>query len=107
MPGFEALAYHTSDIQYLFPGWHGGPEGIPHSLNSLQEFLSDELVRAWTNFARTGNPNGRGNSPWPRMQADPNAAGVLSESIPNLSTFTDAELSQRHNCSFWESISTY
>jgi para-nitrobenzyl esterase len=107
MPGFEALAYHTSDIQYLFPGWHGGPEGIPHSLNSLQEFLSDELVRAWTNFARTGNPNGNGNSPWPRVQADPNAAGVLSESIPNLSTFTDAELSQRHNCSFWESISTY
>ena len=107
MPGFEPLAYHTSDIQYLFPGWHGGPDGIAHPLDSLQEFLSDELVRAWTRFARTGNPNGHGNSPWPRMTASANAAGVLSESIPNLSTFTDAELSQRHNCSFWESISTY
>ena len=25
MPGFLSLAYHTSDIQYLFPLWHGGP----------------------------------------------------------------------------------
>jgi para-nitrobenzyl esterase len=107
MPGFEPLAYHTADIQYLFPGWHGGPDGIPHPLNSMQEFLSDELVRAWTNFARTGNPNGHGNSPWPRLTSNPNAAGALSESLPNLFTFTDAALSQRHNCSFWESISNY
>lgn len=107
MPGFEALAYHTSDIQYLFPGWHGGPDGIPHPLNSVQERLSDELVAAWTNFARTGNPNAEGNSPWPRFGNDPNEAGYLSESIPKLSTLTDAEMSERHNCSFWESISTY
>jgi len=107
MPGFEPLAYHTSDIQYLFPGWHGGPDGIAHPLDGLQERLSDELVRAWANFARTGNPNGEGNSPWPRLQANPNEAGVLSERIPKLSTFTDAEISERHNCAFWESISTY
>ena len=25
MPGFLSLAYHTADIQYLFPLWHGGP----------------------------------------------------------------------------------
>ena len=28
MPGFLSLAYHTADIQYLFPLWHGGPNGI-------------------------------------------------------------------------------
>ena len=32
----EALAYHTADIQYLFPLWHGGPLGIPHPLNPQQ-----------------------------------------------------------------------
>jgi para-nitrobenzyl esterase len=107
MPGFQPLAYHTSDIQYLFPGWHGGPAGIAHPLNSLQEFLSDELVTAWTNFARTGNPNGQGNSPWPRFKDKPNEPGVLSESSPNLFAFTDAEISERHQCVFWDSISNY
>ena len=29
MPGFTALAYHTSDIQFLFPLYHGG-QGTPH-----------------------------------------------------------------------------
>jgi para-nitrobenzyl esterase len=107
MPGFEPLAYHTSDIQYLFPGWHGGPAGIEHPLNSLQEFLSDELVTAWTNFARTGNPNGQGNHPWPRFKDKTNEPGILSESIPNLYALTDAEISERHKCVFWDSISNY
>ncbi len=56
MPGFVSLAYHTSDIQYLFPLYHGGSDGIIHSLNNKQEDLSDQLVAAWTNFAWTGNP---------------------------------------------------
>jgi para-nitrobenzyl esterase len=107
MPGFQPLAYHTSDIQYLFPGWHGGPQGIAHALNSQQEFLSDELVEAWSNFARSGNPNGHGNSPWPRLRDKANNPGVLSESLPNLFALTDAELSERHKCVFWDSISNY
>lgn len=108
MPGFLPLAYHTSDIQYLWPLWHGGPAGIEHPLNSQQEKLSDELVAAWTNFAWTGNPNGRGNSPWPvYTPARPNVPSILSEHSPFLSTFTDAQFSSIHHCTFWASISTY
>jgi len=107
MPGYQPLAYHTADIQYVFPGWHGGPEGIPHTLNSLQQFLSDEIVDAWTSFARSGNPNGQGNSPWPRFKDRGNDPVVLSESIPNLFPLTDAEISDRHQCVFWDSISNY
>lgn len=107
MPGFLSLAYHTSDIQYLFPGWHGGPDGIPHALNAEQEFLSNELVEAWTSFARSGNPNGHGNFPWPRFEGAPDALGVLSESLPTLFPLTDTEIAQRHQCGFWDSISSY
>lgn len=107
MPGFQPLAYHTADIQYLFPLWHGGPSGIEHPLNSLQEFLSDELVTAWSNFARTGNPNGKGNSPWPLFEDEPGGPSVLSESIPNLFALTDAEVAERHKCVFWDSILNY
>jgi para-nitrobenzyl esterase len=47
---FPALAAHTIDIQFLFPLWHGGPNGVPHPLSLPQLKLSDELVTAWTNF---------------------------------------------------------
>jgi para-nitrobenzyl esterase len=130
MPGFVPLAFHTSDIQYLWPLWHGGPSGIEHPLNVLQEILSDELVAAWTNFAWTGNPNGHGNFPWPvYAPSKPNAPGVLSEGLltpqpktisgitlpppepaphpPGLSTFTDAQFNSYHHCDFWASFSTY
>ncbi len=81
MPGMEALAYHTADIQYLFPLWHGGPLGTPHPLNRQQAILSDQLVSAWANFARTGNPNGSGNSPWPRYTASADTPAWLIQDL--------------------------
>jgi para-nitrobenzyl esterase len=105
LPGFTSLAYHTADQQYLFPGWSGGPLGIPKKLNALQEVLSDQLVAAWTNFANVGNPNGVGNSPWPRYKAP--AGKILSENISSLSTYTPANYSAAHMCAFWNTILPY
>jgi len=104
MPGMEALAYHTADIQYLFPLWHGGPLGIPHHLNGQQTVLSDQLVTAWTNFARTGNPNGSGNNPWPRYTASTDAPAWLIQDLPGLSTMTDAQYAVLRHCDFWDSV---
>ena len=104
MPGMEALAYHTADIQYLFPLWHGGPLGIPHPLNRQQTMLSDQLVSAWANFARTGNPNGSGNNPWPRYTGSADAPAWLIQDLPGLSTLTDAQYAARRHCDFWDSV---
>jgi para-nitrobenzyl esterase len=104
MPGMEALAYHTADIQYVFPLWHGGPLGIPHSLNPQQAKLSDQLVSAWANFARTGNPNGSGNNPWPRYAANTDAPAWLIQDVSGLSTLTDAQYSALRHCDFWDSV---
>ena len=101
LPGYRSLAYHTGDIQYLFPLYHGGPNGIPHPLNSQQETLSDELVAAWANFARTGNPNRHDNSPWPRYDANQFwSSYYLSENISDLSLLRDKQVSREHKCSF-------
>jgi para-nitrobenzyl esterase len=105
LPGFLTLAYHTSDIQYLFPLFHGGPDGIPHPLNKKQEVLSDQMTAAWTNFAWTGNPNGQGNSPWPRYKG--RSGYYLSENIPVLSTFTGNEFVAAHKCDFWNKFLIY
>lgn len=104
MPGFQALAYHTADIQYLFTLYHGGPEGIPHELNRLQSRLSDQLVQAWASFAYTGNPNGQGNSPWPRYAAKGGKPTVFAQNIPVSTAITDAQFSASHKCDFWEKI---
>jgi para-nitrobenzyl esterase len=105
LPDFQPLAYHTSDIPYFFPNWHGGPAGISHPLSRAQAELSDQLVALWAGFARTGDPNGQGNALWPRYDA---GAGVtayyLAENIPALSTFTDAQFSDAHHCDVWETI---
>ena len=89
MPGFQSLAYQNSDILYLFPLYHGGPDGIPHALNNKQSDLSDQLVAAWTNFAWTGNPNGLGNSPWPRYRLEADKSYYWCAST-NLKGFDDS-----------------
>jgi len=103
LPGFTPLAAHTIDIQFLFRNWHGGVLGVNHpaELSRQETTLSDELVAAWTHFAATGNPNGQGNSPWPRYSDAPGAPAVLSENVPALSTFTLAQWSANHHCDFW------
>ena len=105
LPDFEWLAYHTGDIQYLFPGFHGGPKGIPQTLNRQQKVLSDQLVAFWSNFARTGNPNLIGNWPWPRYDAShPWSSYYLSQDIPVLSWLRDAQISEENKCDFFAGL---
>jgi para-nitrobenzyl esterase len=102
LPGFEPLAYHTADIQYLFPLWHGGPKGEAHPLNAEQQKLSDGLIRAWTNFARSGDPNGPGAPKWPRFTPAPDVAGLyLVQTLPDSTTMTDRQFADEHHCAFW------
>jgi para-nitrobenzyl esterase len=55
--------------------------------------VSSESQHASAGFARTGNPNGQGNAPWPRYDVG-----------PALSTFTNTQFSDTHRCAFWEPI---
>ena len=103
MPGFTSAAYHTSDIQFLFPLYHGGA-GTAHPLTGAQATLSNELVTAWTNFAWTGNPDGVGNAPWPVYSAKLNSQDVLVENVPAISTETTGDFYTAHHCNFWLSI---
>ena len=103
---FQALAYHTSDIQFVFPKWHGGNlganldqvSGQPREIQGAEINLSDQLVAAWTNFARTGNPNGSGNSPWPQFTSS--SPKLLQQDIPN-GIETAAQFKANYKCDFW------
>ncbi len=60
-PGW--FAFHSDDIEYVFgtldtrPGAEWRPE---------DRKLSEEMMGYWTNFARSGDPNGQGLPEWPR-----------------------------------------
>jgi len=107
MPGYQPLAAHTIDIQFLFPGWHGGILGVnidqatgaPRDLNANETNLSDQLVAAWTNFAATGNPNGSGDSPWPVFTTS--SQKYLVEDL-SLSTESVSEFRSAYKCDFWD-----
>jgi len=104
MPGMKLQAYHTADIQYLFPLWHGGPQGVARPLNKRQTMLSHQMVSAWSNFARTGNPNGSGNSPWPRYLTSTDMPAWRIEDLPEPTNLTDGQYASLHHCDFWDSV---
>jgi para-nitrobenzyl esterase len=107
MPGYQPLAYHTADIAYVFTGYHGGPEGIRFTLNPAQSHLSDQMVDAWANFARTGNPNASGDTPWPRWKPGDASPAYFLQNEGWKTVQTNAQFAAAHNCAFWNRILLY
>ena len=88
-------AYHTAELQYLFPLYHGA-SGEAHPLDAEQSRLSDAMVRYWSSFARTGDPGTPGLSAWPRFAGDGHGS-VLRLDAKQIAAEPVSQLREEHN----------
>ncbi|HYM76212.1 MAG TPA: carboxylesterase/lipase family protein [Candidatus Dormibacteraeota bacterium] len=59
-------AYHSAEIEYVF-GQLDSKTDVTWRLEDRQ--VSEQMQKYWTNFARSGNPNGPGLANWPPYSA--------------------------------------
>ena len=102
---YPMRAYHTAELQYLFPLFRGG-QGTSHPLSDAQERLSDVMVDYWTTFARHGTPDhavAQALATWPRYSAETD--NVQSLDIPGPKTVDG--YGKANDCSLWDAILSF
>jgi para-nitrobenzyl esterase len=91
---FPTGAYHAAELQYVFD-LTGTPVPSP-GLSPAQQDLSDAMVRYWTQFARSGDPNSAADPAWP-LYGTSDRFQSLQPSTPT----TETGFATAHKCAFW------
>jgi para-nitrobenzyl esterase len=70
IPGHPEMgAIHASEVVYVF-GNLDAPSPMRPKYEKADYAISQAMLEYWTNFAKTGNPDGTGLPGWPKYQAD-------------------------------------
>jgi para-nitrobenzyl esterase len=77
--------------------WHYDPYGdgfLPSHLSPAEEALAARMTTYWTNFAKTGNPNGRGLPTWPLYNANSEPTLLLDNASSVVTNYHDAQCAE-------------
>ncbi len=92
-------AYHASELIYVFNRPLRGLAD-PVQFGPQQAQLSAQMGQYWTNFARTGNPNGPSLSSWPSYTSQHQDVMTLAPEGNTVNT----QFGQQHQCAFWDRL---
>ncbi len=73
----EFAAFHTSDVPYFFATL----KQLNRPWEAVDRKLSETMSNYWVNFAKTGNPNGKGLPNWPAFETAQSVTMELGEKI--------------------------
>ena len=74
----ELRAFHTAELPFVF----GSPQlifGGPYTPSAAELTFAGQMMGYWSRFAKTGDPNGPGATPWPRYDPATDAMLQLDE----------------------------
>jgi para-nitrobenzyl esterase len=91
---FPYGATHVSELLYLFTLSRGC------QLDQAQQKLSEDMIRYWAQFAKSGDPNSPGASFWPRYDIRTDEFQSLVPPSP----VTEFGFATDHKCDFWASL---
>ncbi len=74
MPGKQKGAGHGSEIKFVF-------RNLKRTAKETEKQLSETMAKYWTNFAKTGNPNGEGLPEWPVFKPGEDAVQHFSKTV--------------------------
>jgi para-nitrobenzyl esterase len=95
---FPPGAFHAAEVPYLFPD-----QQFQAGSTNEQRRLSDQMIRYWTNFARTGDPNGADLPPW--RPFDPAQSVPQVQSLaPGPDGIRPVDYAAEHKLDFWSSL---
>lgn len=77
-------SFHTAEVAYALHDL----KFLNRPLEPVDHQLSDIMSGYWVNFAKTGNPNGKGLPVWPAFDTQDNKVMILSEH-PSAQTMLD------------------
>ncbi len=98
LPGPNATAYHSAEIEFVF----GVLENKKLDWRPEDHRVSDLMTSYWTNFARTGDPNGAGLSQWPAYNKETGYQVMHLSAAPSAAPDT-----HRARYEFLDSLSPY
>jgi len=76
----EFGAFHTGEIPYVFNNLHL----LDRPWEDIDRVVADNVSSYWVNFAKTGDPNDEGLSPWPAFDASIDVTMELGESTGSM-----------------------
>ena len=91
-PTFQYHAAHASELQFLWDL----PEQKGMALTSDEQALKATMVKYWTQFAKTGDPNVSGNPMWPPYTTAGDS--ILTLNTPAMNVAVTTGFKADHKC---------